>query len=68
MKHANYNRKAVEMTEIEKVNSKKSGRKNIDGEELKDSRTRPDVQFEEFSLTKQKTRPRTDYEWIGKTI
>ena len=27
-----------------------------------------DVQFKEFSLTKQKTRPRTDYEWIGKTI
>ena len=23
---------------------------------------------EEFSLTKQKTRPRTDYEWIGKTV
>ena len=28
----------------------------------KHSRTSPDVQFEEFSLTKQKTRPRTDYE------
>ena len=34
----------------------------------KHSRTRPDVQFKEFSLTKQKTRPRKDYEWIGKTI
>ena len=34
----------------------------------KHSRTSPDVQFKEFSLTKQKTRPRTDYEWIGKTI
>ena len=32
----------------------------------KHSRTIPDVQFKEFSLTKQKTR--TDYEWIGKTI
>ena len=32
----------------------------------KHSRTSPDVQFKEFSLTKQKTRPRTDYEWIGK--
>ena len=32
----------------------------------KHSRTRPDVQFKEFSMTKQKTRPRTDYEWIGK--
>ena len=27
----------------------------------KHSRTSPDVQFKEFSLTKQKTRPRTDY-------
>ena len=34
----------------------------------KHSRTSPDVQFKEFSLTKQKTRPRTDYEWFGKTI
>ena len=34
----------------------------------KHSRTSPDVQFKKFSLTKQKTRPRTDYEWIGKTI
>ena len=34
----------------------------------KHSRTSTDVQFKEFSLTKQKTRPRTDYEWIGKTI
>ena len=32
----------------------------------KHSRTSPDVQFKEFSLTKQKTRPRTDYEWIAK--
>ena len=31
------------------------------------SRTSPDVQFKEFLLTK-KTRPKTDYEWIGKTI
>ena len=34
----------------------------------KHSRTSPDVQFKEFSLTKQKTRPRTDYKWIEKTI
>ena len=34
----------------------------------KHSRTSPDVQFKEFSLTKQKTRPGTDYEWIEKTI
>ena len=34
----------------------------------KHSRTSPDVQFKEFSLTKEKTRPRTEYEWIGKTI
>ena len=32
----------------------------------KHSRTSPDVQFKEFSLTKQKTRPRKDYEWIRK--
>ena len=35
----------------------------------KHSRTSPDVQFKEFSLTKQrKTRPRMDYEWIEKII
>ena len=34
----------------------------------KHSRTSPDVQFNKFPLTKQKTRPRTDYEWIWKTI
>ena len=34
----------------------------------KHSRTSPDVQFKEFVLTKQKTRPRTYYEWIGQTI
>ena len=28
----------------------------------------PGVQFKDFSLIKQKTRPRTDYEWIGKNI
>ena len=27
-----------------------------------------DLQFKDLSLTKQKTRPRMDYEWIGKTI
>ena len=39
-----------------------------DDETKKHSRTSPDTQFKEFSLTKQKTRPRTDYEWIGKNI
>ena len=34
----------------------------------KHSSTSPEVQFKEFSLTKQQTRPGTDYEWIGKTI
>ena len=34
----------------------------------KHSRTSLDTQFKEFSLTKQKTRLRTEYEWIGKTI
>ena len=33
----------------------------------KHSRTSPDVQFNEFSLTK-KTKPKTYYEWIGKPI
>ena len=32
----------------------------------KHSRTSPDVQFEEISLTKQKTRPRTDLNELGK--
>ena len=48
----------------ENVKRKKSVRRR----NKKHSRTSPDVQFKEFSLTKQKTRPRTDYEWIGKTI
>ena len=34
----------------------------------KHSRTSPDVQFKEFSLTRQTIRPRTDYERIGKTV
>ena len=34
----------------------------------KHSRTSPDVQFKEFSLTKRKTRLRTDNEWLEKTI
>ena len=37
-------------------------------DEKKHNRTSPDVQFQEFSLTKQISRPRTDYQWIGKTI
>ena len=38
------------------------------GRSKKHSRTSPDVQFKEFSLTEQNTRPRTDFEWIGKAI
>ena len=34
----------------------------------KHSRTSPDEQFKEFSLTKQTSRPKTDYERTGKTI
>ena len=34
----------------------------------KHSRTSPDVQFKEFSLTKQKTRPGMNFEWVGKSI
>ena len=32
------------------------------------SGTSADVQFTEFAITKPKIRPRTDYEWIGKSI
>ena len=46
----------------------KNEKRASDDETKKHSRTSPDVQFKEFSLTKQKTRPRMDYEWIGKTI
>ena len=46
----------------------KYGCKNLPQEILKHSRTTRDVQFKECPLTKQKTRPRTDYEWIGKAI
>ena len=42
--------------------------KNRDDEIKKHSRTSPGVQFKEFSLTKLKTRPETDYEWIEKNI
>ena len=42
--------------------------KNHDDEIKKHSKTSPDVQFKEFSLAEQKIRPRTDYEWTGKTI
>ena len=34
----------------------------------KHTETSPDVQFKEFSLKKQETRPITEYELIGKTI
>ena len=44
------------------------GRNKNRDEIKKHSRTSPDVKFKEYSLTKQKTRPRTDYEWFGKTI
>ena len=30
--------------------------------------TNPDVQFKNIPSTKQKSRARTDYEWIGKII
>ena len=33
----------------------------------KHSRTSAEVQFKEFSLTKQKTRPGMNCKWIGKT-
>ena len=61
----NINCKAVEVTE---VIASQIQNKNMLDEVKKHSRTSPDVQFEEFSLTKQITRPKTDYERIGKTI
>ena len=39
-----------------------------DRSKKKHSRTSPGVQFTDVSLTKKKTRPINDYEWIGKTI
>ena len=64
--YTNFNCKATEVTE---VNSKKSIPRSqvvriIDGDDelKKHSRTSPDVQFKEFSLTKQKTRPGRNYE------
>ena len=35
--------------------------KNLDEIKKKQSRTSPEIQFKEFSLTKQNTRPRTDH-------
>ena len=59
----------IAWTNEQKVAVTSYGRnKNHDDEIKKHSRTSPDVQFKEFSLTKQNTRPRTDYEWIGETI
>ena len=49
---------------MNKCKTKKSVRRR---NKKKHSRTSPDVQFKAFSLTK-KTRPKTDYKWIGKTI
>ena len=34
----------------------------------KHSRTSPDIHFKEYSLTKQKTRPTQDNDWIRKTM
>ena len=59
------NCKAVEVTEVIESQIRN---KNMLDEVKKHSRTNPDVQFKEFSLTKQITRPKTDYERIGKTI
>ena len=40
--------------------------KSVRRQNKKHSRTSPDQKFKEFPLTKQKTRYRMDYEWIGK--
>ena len=48
--------------------AQKQNEKDLQTMKQKNSRTSPDVQFKGFSLTKQKTRPRTDYEGNKKTI
>ena len=55
------------MQNVEKA-AKKGTVKFFIRQNKKRSRTSPDVQFKKLSLTKQKTRPRTDYELIWKTI
>ena len=57
--HTKFNYKAVEIIEIEKINCKKSDRKNHRWRrriKKKHNRTSPDVEFKEFLLTKQKTK------------
>ena len=58
---------AIQLKLHEQMNKKQivtsDGRnKYLDDEIKKHSRTSPDVQFKESSLTKQKTRPRKEYE------
>ena len=43
-------------------------KKSVRRRNIKHSRVSPDVPFKESSLTKQKTKPRTNYEWMGNTI
>ena len=60
--YTNFNCKAVEVTKCQFQEWTQVVRIiNGDDELKKHSRTSPDVQFKEFSLTKQKTRPITDY-------
>ena len=58
----------IAWTNEQKVAVTSYGRNKNHDEIKKHSRTSPDVQFKEFSLTLQTTRPRADNEWIGKTI
>ena len=59
----------IAWTNEQKVAVTSYGRnKNHDDEIKKHSRTSPEEQFKEFSLTKQTSRPKTDYERNGKTI
>ena len=48
------------------IQNKCKTKKSIRRRSKKHIRTSPDVQFKELTLTEQTTRPRTDYEWIGK--
>ena len=65
--------KEIELLSVETVSQKSNKNqlcetKNVIKMKSEFKKTIPDLQFEEFSLTKQKTRPSMDYHWIGKTI
>ena len=66
MKSSAKNHLSSDETKCSRTNVKR--KKSVKRRNKKHRRKRPDVQLKEFPLTKQKTRPRTDYERTGKTI